>query len=89
MSDDDDFMMEEDEDQDYDFDYEDDEQDEPDVDLENKYYNAKGTSCWHLPTAYTNGCLTLFATAKKEDDPEGALEDFQSVVDSEEEKGDW
>ncbi|OZJ05588.1 COP9 signalosome complex subunit 2 [Bifiguratus adelaidae] len=68
MSDDDDFMMEEDEDQDYDFDYEDDEQDEPDVNLENKYYNAK---------------------AKKEDDPEGALEDFQSVVDTEEEKGDW
>lgn len=42
MSDDDgDFIMDED-DQDYDFDYEDDEQEEPDVDLENKYYNAKG-----------------------------------------------
>jgi COP9 signalosome complex subunit 2 len=29
--------------QDYDFDYEDDEEEEPDVDLENKYYNAKGS----------------------------------------------
>ncbi|KAG0234097.1 hypothetical protein BGW41_001234 [Actinomortierella wolfii] len=41
MSDDDDFMMEE-EDEDYDFDYEDEDGEEPDVDLENKYYNAKG-----------------------------------------------
>ncbi|ORX63605.1 PCI-domain-containing protein [Basidiobolus meristosporus CBS 931.73] len=64
---DDDFMMEE-EDEEYDFDYEDDEQEEPDVDLENKYYNAKG---------------------RKEDDPEGAIEEFQNVVDSEEEKGEW
>ncbi|KAI7899148.1 uncharacterized protein BX663DRAFT_518715 [Cokeromyces recurvatus] len=39
MSDDDDFMLE-DEEEDYDFDY-DDEEEEPDVDLENKYYNAK------------------------------------------------
>ncbi|KAF8943536.1 hypothetical protein BGZ47_005354 [Haplosporangium gracile] len=39
---DDDFMMEEEEDEDYDFDYEDEDGDEPDVDLENKYYNAKG-----------------------------------------------
>lgn len=38
---DDDFMLEDD-DEDYNFDYEDDEQEEPDVDLENKYYNAKG-----------------------------------------------
>ena len=38
---DDDFMLEDDE-EDYNFDYEDDEQEEPDVDLENKYYNAKG-----------------------------------------------
>ncbi|KAK9728066.1 COP9/signalosome complex subunit Csn2 [Basidiobolus ranarum] len=64
---DDDFMMEEEEEE-YDFDYEDDEQEEPDVDLENKYYNAKG---------------------RKEDDPDGAIEEFQSVVDSEEEKGEW
>ncbi|KAG0347941.1 hypothetical protein BG004_006504 [Podila humilis] len=42
MSDDDDFMMEEEEDEDYDFDYEDEDGEEPDVDLENKYYNAKG-----------------------------------------------
>ncbi|KAI9308871.1 PCI domain-containing protein [Cunninghamella echinulata] len=67
MSDDDDFMLEDDE-QDYDFDYEDDEDEEPDVDLENKYYNAK---------------------ARKEDDPEGAITEFQSVVDTEEEKGEW
>jgi len=40
--DDDDFMMEEEEDEDYDFDYEDEDGEEPDVDLENKYYNAKG-----------------------------------------------
>ncbi|CAO3644482.1 unnamed protein product [Mucor hiemalis] len=67
MSDDDDFMLE-DEEEDYDFDYEDDEEEEPDVDLENKYYNAK---------------------ARKEDDPKEALVEFQSVVDTEEEKGDW
>ncbi|CAO3689041.1 unnamed protein product [Rhizopus stolonifer] len=67
MSDDDDFMLEDEEE--YDFEYEDDdEQDEPDVDLENKYYNAK---------------------ARKEDDPEEALLEFQSVVDTEEEEGDW
>lgn len=67
MSDDDDFMLE-DEEEDYDFDYEDDEEEEPDVDLENKYYNAK---------------------ARKEDGPKEALLEFQSVVDTEEEKGDW
>lgn len=60
MSDDDDFMLEDEEEvsmpacftresgwrwlQDYDFDYEDDEEEEPDVDLENKYYNAKGSA---------------------------------------------
>ena len=27
--------------------------------------------------------------AKKEDDPQEALAEFQSVVDTEEEKGDW
>ncbi|KAH8551452.1 PCI domain-containing protein [Umbelopsis sp. PMI_123] len=67
MSDDDDFMMEDDEEE-YDFDYEDDEQEEPDVDLENKYYSAK---------------------ARKEDDSEAAIQEFQDVVNTEEEKGDW
>ncbi|CAO3626913.1 unnamed protein product [Cunninghamella echinulata] len=67
MSDDDDFMLEDNE-QDYNFDYEDDEDEEPNVDLENKYYNAK---------------------ARKEDYPEGAIAEFQSVVDTEEEKGEW
>ncbi|OBZ85751.1 COP9 signalosome complex subunit 2 [Choanephora cucurbitarum] len=68
MSDDDDFMLE-DQEEDYDFDYEDDDdEEEPDVDLENKYYNAK---------------------ARKEDEPEEAIREFQSVVDTEEEKGDW
>ncbi|KAI9364925.1 PCI domain-containing protein [Zopfochytrium polystomum] len=67
--DDDDFMMEDDEEQDFDFEYEDDEQDEDaPVDLENKYYGAKGL---------------------KEDAPESALEEFQGVVNTEEEKGDW
>lgn len=28
-------------------------------------------------------------TAKKEDDPEGALKDFNGVVEAEGEKGDW
>lgn len=27
--------------------------------------------------------------ARKEDDPEGAISDFQGVVDAEHEKGDW
>ena len=42
---DDNFMLEDDEEEVYNFDYEDDEQEEPDVDLENKYYNAKGRFC--------------------------------------------
>ncbi|CAO3617014.1 unnamed protein product [Cunninghamella blakesleeana] len=29
------------------------------------------------------------AKARKEDDPEGAITEFQSVVDTEEEKGEW
>ena len=45
MSDDDDFMQDGmDDGEQYDFDYEEDEEDAPDVDLENKYYNAKGKS---------------------------------------------
>ena len=48
--DDDDFMVNEkrpdwsqvEDDQDFDFEYEDEDNDEPDVDLENRYYNAKG-----------------------------------------------
>lgn len=67
MSDDDDFMVEDDE-EDFDFEYEDEDNDAPDVDLENKYYGAKGM---------------------KEDAPDSALEEFQSVVNAEEEKGDW
>ncbi|KAJ3092946.1 COP9 signalosome complex subunit 2 [Quaeritorhiza haematococci] len=70
MSDfDDDAFMVEDEDEDFAFDYESDEENaEPDVDLENKYYNAKG---------------------RKEENPRAAIEEFQSVVDAEQEKGDW
>ncbi|KAJ3024078.1 hypothetical protein HKX48_007258 [Thoreauomyces humboldtii] len=41
MSDDDDFMHEDDGEEDFDFDYEDEDEEEPDADLENKYYNAK------------------------------------------------
>ncbi|KAJ3041216.1 COP9/signalosome complex subunit Csn2 [Rhizophlyctis rosea] len=40
MSDDDDFMVEDDEEE-FDFEYEDEDTEEPDADLENKYYNAK------------------------------------------------
>ncbi|CAJ0627727.1 5480_t:CDS:2 [Entrophospora sp. SA101] len=29
------------------------------------------------------------AKARKEDDPESAIREFQSVVDTEQEKGDW
>ncbi|TPX43352.1 hypothetical protein SeMB42_g04758 [Synchytrium endobioticum] len=44
MSDvDDDNFMVEDGDEEYDFNYEDEDNEEPDVDLENKYYNAKGS----------------------------------------------
>lgn len=73
--------------QDYDFDYEDDEEEEPDVDLENKYYNAKGTDTGFLIDTFhqrLNHCA-----ARKEDDPKEALVEFQSVIDTEEEKGDW
>ncbi|RUP46953.1 PCI domain-containing protein [Jimgerdemannia flammicorona] len=89
---DDDFMMEDD-DQDYDFDYEDDEQEEPDVDLENKYYNAKGNGRARARAPLTKftfaSPILTYLTARKEDDPEGAIREFQSVVESEEEKGDW
>ncbi|TPX34401.1 hypothetical protein SmJEL517_g02974 [Synchytrium microbalum] len=40
---DDDAFMVEDGDEEYDFNYEDEDNEEPDVDLENKYYNAKGS----------------------------------------------
>lgn len=64
---DDDFMMEDE--GSFDFDYEDDEQEEEQgVDLENKYYNAKGS---------------------KEDDPNKALKEFHSLIEQEEEKGEW
>lgn len=35
--------------------------------------------------------LTWFvvAVARKEDDPEGAIVEFQTIVDGEEEKGEW
>ncbi|KAJ3029851.1 UNVERIFIED_CONTAM: COP9 signalosome complex subunit 2 [Siphonaria sp. JEL0065] len=66
--DDDDFMVEDGSDEEFDFEYEDEDNDEPDVDLENKYYSAKGL---------------------KEDNPMDAIKEFQSVVDAEEEKGDW
>ncbi|KAI9341336.1 PCI domain-containing protein [Obelidium mucronatum] len=68
MSDDDDDFMVEDDEEDFDFEYEDEDNEEPDVDLENKYYSAKGL---------------------KEDSPMDAIKEFQSVVDAEEEKGDW
>ncbi|KAL9542993.1 hypothetical protein PS6_009511, partial [Mucor atramentarius] len=83
---DDDFMLE-DEEEDYDFDYEDDEEEEPDVDLENKYYNAKGTDTGFLIDTFHQR-LNHYA-ARKEDDPKEALVEFQSVIDTEEEKGDW
>ncbi|CAG8444215.1 9165_t:CDS:10 [Diversispora eburnea] len=105
---DDDFMLEDD-DEDYNFDYEDDEQEEPDVDLENKYYNAKGLTEELFRGSLqrkTNFCTPrsvyvgikainymlayLFFPARKEDDPTGAIKEFQSVVDTEQEKaGDY
>lgn len=42
MSDFEDDFMVEDGDEDFGFEYEDDDVEEPDVDLENKYYSAKG-----------------------------------------------
>jgi len=33
--------------------------------------------------------FSLPRTAKKEDDPEQALKEFKTIVDKEEEKGDW
>jgi len=48
--------------QDYDFDYEDDEEEEPDVDLENKYYNAKGIHTHRLLDRYD---LTTVQLEKK------------------------
>lgn len=74
--------------QEYDFDYEDDEQEEPDVDLENKYYSAKGTGLRH-DIDYWRGGLTELSPARKEDDSEAAIQEFQDVVNTEEEKGDW
>jgi COP9 signalosome complex subunit 2 len=31
----------------------------------------------------------MVSVARKEDDPEGAIVEFQSIVDAEEEKGEW
>jgi hypothetical protein len=52
------------------------------------YYKAKGTDDY-LPRLGLKTDSDLIATAKKEDDPEGALKDFKAIVDQEEEKGDW
>ena len=40
---DDEFMMDA---EDYGFEYESEDEDQPDVNLENQYYNAKGTAAW-------------------------------------------
>ena len=64
-----------------DFIYEDEDEEEPDVDVENGYYNAKGT----FFCTYTNEAL-------KEEDPREALKEFRTVVETEAatgEKGDW
>lgn len=43
---------------------------------------------WLIRSAYL--CRTHAAsTAKKEDNPEDALKDFQAIVEQEDEKGDW
>lgn len=75
--------------QEYDFEYEDDDDEEPDADLENRYYNAKGILMSRLISIDRLYTHTGFDIARKEDDPEGAITEFQGVVDAEEEKGDW
>lgn len=67
-----------------DFIYEDEEEEEPDIDVENGYYNAKGTSL--------NYFWPHWLPALKEDDPKEALNEFRAVVETESaagEKGDW
>ena len=60
MSDDDDFMMEEDEE--FDFEYESgEEEEEGNVDLENKYYSAKGELFWSCD----ENCTTVKFQVKK------------------------
>lgn len=47
-------------------------------------------SVWYTHNATVNDADNpILATAKKEDDPEGALKDFKGIVEQEEEKGDW
>jgi uncharacterized protein YbaA (DUF1428 family) len=50
------------------------------------YYKAKCRS-EHQTVRKEGGAECV--TAKKEDDPDGALNDFRAIVDQEEEKGDW
>jgi COP9 signalosome complex subunit 2 len=64
----DDFMHDDDGEDEYDFEYSDAGEDEPDVDLENKYYSAKGM---------------------KDDDPAASISEFQSVLDTEDDKSEW
>lgn len=69
----------------YDFEYEDDYDDdagdgELDADIENRYYNAKGSEGVG-EYAYLSGL--------KLDDPDAAMQEFLAVVAAEEEKGDW
>ena len=75
---------------DYDFTYSDNDDDANEsgsADVENMYYVAK---CQLLCLQRgTRTISDLNATAKKEDNPEGALKDFRAIVDQEEEKGDW
>ena len=78
--------MIEDNDEDFDFEYEDDddEAEAPDVGLENKYYGAKGVFL-----VRTLAHSLIRGLGKKEDDPDGALKDFDAVAEAEQDKGDW
>lgn len=87
MDDDDADYMKGSDDEDYGFDYSDgdDANESGSADVENMYYTAKCMYSWQ----YALISLADGTTAKKEDDPEGALKAFRAIVDQETEMGDW
>lgn len=83
--------------EDYGFEYSDEEQEEQDVDIENQYYNSKGSfglqyvfvSSISVATLILTHSLVLFLKGMVETEPEGALSGFAEVVKMEPEKAEW
>ena len=68
------------ENEEFDFEYSGSDEEETHIDLENAYYEAKGTPSIH----HLKKMLGF-----KQNDPKRAIKEFLSIVEQEEEKGEW